>query len=74
MAALSLSAPVSRLDETLRQTICASVMNACADITRTLREESAASDEASPDRVTRPLTSHRAAWNYYSIERTASGG
>jgi IclR family transcriptional regulator, KDG regulon repressor len=39
IAALSLSAPVSRLDESVRQTICASIMSACAEIGRMLNGE-----------------------------------
>ncbi len=37
IAAMSLSAPLSRLDETLRQTICASLMDACANVSGLLR-------------------------------------
>jgi IclR family acetate operon transcriptional repressor len=36
VAAISLSAPISRLDEKIRQTICASLMTACGEIRRTL--------------------------------------
>jgi DNA-binding IclR family transcriptional regulator len=37
IAAMSLSAPISRFDESLRQTICASFITACGQISRTLR-------------------------------------
>lgn len=39
VAAMSLSAPVSRLDEQSRQTICASLMMACAEVGRALSGE-----------------------------------
>ncbi len=39
IAALSLSAPISRLDESVRQAICASLMTACDEVGRTLRGE-----------------------------------
>ena len=45
IAAMSLSAPTSRLDEKARQTICASLMTACDEIRRTLRGESSNSEE-----------------------------
>jgi IclR family acetate operon transcriptional repressor len=52
VAAMSLSAPVSRLNEQSRQTICASLMTACADVGRTLVGESAEeSDEEAPRRL-----------------------
>jgi DNA-binding IclR family transcriptional regulator len=45
IAAMSLSAPTSRLDEKARQTICASLMTACDEISRTLRGEGSTSEE-----------------------------
>jgi DNA-binding IclR family transcriptional regulator len=39
IAAISLSAPVSRFDESARQAICAGLMSAAAEISRTLRGE-----------------------------------
>jgi DNA-binding IclR family transcriptional regulator len=37
IAAMSLSAPISRLDEKARQTICASLMTACSEISAAFR-------------------------------------
>lgn len=49
IAAMSLSAPISRLNEQSRQTICASLMTACADVGRALVGESLKeSDEDTP--------------------------
>jgi DNA-binding IclR family transcriptional regulator len=41
IAAMSLSAPISRFDESKRQAICAGLINACAEIGRTLRGDPA---------------------------------
>lgn len=46
IAAMSLSAPISRLDENARQTICASLMTACAEISRTFRSEAGNAEAA----------------------------
>ncbi len=40
IAAMSLSAPISRFDESARQAICAGLITACTEIGRTLRGES----------------------------------
>ena len=39
IAAMSLSAPISRFDESARQAICAGLITACSEIGRTLRGE-----------------------------------
>jgi DNA-binding IclR family transcriptional regulator len=41
IAAMSLSAPISRFDESKRQTICAGLITACSEIGQTLRGDTA---------------------------------
>lgn len=60
IAAMSLSAPISRLNEQSRQTICASLMTACAEVGRALVGESAEeSEEEAPAAGRRRLASVR---------------
>ncbi len=48
---MSLSAPISRFDESARQAICAGLITACTEIGRTLRGELAEPGSASAKAV-----------------------